>query len=233
MDAVSADTLVQALRANAWIPILTVVVGAIIRASKNDPAVARLKFYIKPENRPLWAMVWAIGLAALDRFATGGTWYDALAGGLVAGSAAIAGHEIVVNRMRKGRDIGIKKAPKPPTVPPPDWVDDSLRPPAKPTIIPTWPKLVAGVAVGLALAACLGARGAVCPVIDLASTLCPLILVKMPDGSQELVPRDRIADTAMRVRLSRMHAEAEMAREQIEIDKRLDVELRRLDGGTQ
>jgi hypothetical protein len=232
MDAVEADHLVRLVRANIWIPAIAVIVGIIIRLAKSDPAVAWIKIYIPPERRALWAMGLAIAGAAAERLATGGTWYDAIAGGLVAGSGAIAGHEIIVDTLRKGRDIGIKKAPPPPpppSVPPPDWADDSLRPPAKPTIVPvTWTKMVAGVAVALALAACVGARAAVCPVIDLASTLCPLILVKMPDGTQEVVPRDRIAETAMRVRAARMSGAADAAREQRTLDRIPELER---DGG--
>jgi len=212
MDSVNADTLVQLARANAWIPLIAIVVGTIIRLSKSDPLVARVKFYIKPQNRAAWAIVWAIFLAALDRLATGGTWYDAIAGGFVAGCTAIAAHEVLVNGIRKGRDFGVKKEePKPPSLPPPDWEGDSLRPEPKETIIPTWPKMVRAVpyvvvVLVIAGASCVGARAAVCPIIDLASQLCPLILVKLPDGSEELVPRDRIADAALRVRLQRIRA---------------------------
>jgi hypothetical protein len=214
MDSVNADTLVQLARANAWIPLIAIVVGTIIRLSKNDPLVARIRFYIKPQNRAAWAIAWAVFLAALDRLAVGGAWYDAIAGGFVAGCTAIAAHEVLVNGLRKGRDFGVKKEPPPPSTPPPDWEDDSMRPTAKETILPTWPKIVAGVSMGFAavtmtlawVPSCVGARAAVCPIIDLASQLCPLILVKLPDGSEELVPRDRIADAALRVRLARMRA---------------------------
>jgi len=232
MDTVTADQIVQLVRTNAWIPLLAVVVGAIIRVSKNDPAVARLKFYIKPENRAAWALAWGIALAALDRLATGGTWYDALAGGLVAGSAAIAGHEIIVNKIRKGRDFGVKKAPPPPPAPP--WEGDSLRP-GPPKHPSSWPIVARAVPfVVLVAAACsIFTPKTVCATLDLANNLCPLFLVKLADGTTELVPRDRIIEAAMRTRLSRMHVEAEIARQQSAIDARLDVELRRLDGGTE
>lgn len=229
MDTVTINTLVQLARANAWIPLLAVLVGGIIRIGKSDPAVARIPLSIKPENRAVWAMAIAIVGAALDRLATGGTWYEAIAGGLVAGSGAIAGHEILVNRLRKGRDIGVKKTP--PT-PPADWVDDSQRPPPG-TMYPGSQIItlaIAALAVCGAIVSCAGAAKIACPVIDLASSLCPLILVKMADGSQELVPRDRIADTAMRVRLMRMHVEAETDRELLEIEKRR-LDETRLDGG--
>lgn len=145
MDSVQIDQFVQLIRTHAWIPVLSIIVGAIIRASKNDPAVAKIKLFIKPENRPVWAMVFAVVLAALDRLAVGGTWYDAIAGGLVAGSGAIAGHEIIVNKVRKGRDMGIKKEPPPP---PEDWDDDSLRPPPGDGPLITWPPKMAALPVG-------------------------------------------------------------------------------------
>jgi hypothetical protein len=248
MDTVSADTLVQLVRANMWIPLLSVFVGMIIRLTKTDPAVAWFKLNTKPQHRPLWALGLAVVGAAVDRLATGGTWYDAIAGGVVAGCGAVAGHEVIVNTIRKGRDFGVRKEPP---APPPDWEDDSIRPPPGPkTVYPgpdpkvfpmtalavaAWAFAWAFVLVPIPLTGCAGAGKVVCPVIDLASNLCPLILVKMADGSQELVPRDRLGDAAMRVRLSRIHAEAEMEREKQEIDKRLDEEMRRmrLDGGAE
>jgi len=207
MDTVAADQIVQLVRTHAWIPLLAVVVGTIIRVSKNDAAVARIKFYIKPQNRAAWALVWAVALAALDRIAIGGTWYDALAGGLVAGCGAIAAHEVIVNKMRKGRDFGVKKSP--PTV----WDDDSERPdPSDPPKLPSsWPIVARAfffVSVGALLTlGCPGAGRVVCPVIDLASNLCPLILIKLPDGTQEPVHRDAIEIAALRARVTRMRAE--------------------------
>lgn len=207
MDTVTIDTLVQLARANAWVPLLAVLVGAVVRIGKSDAAVARIPLHFKPENRAVWAMALGVVGAVLDRLAAGGTWYGAIAGGLVAGSGAIAGHEIVVNRLRNGRDIGVKKTLPPP---PPDWVDDSLRPPPGPSTVYPGSQVItlaiAAFAACCAIASCSGAGKIACPVIDLASTLCPLILVKMADGSQELVPRDRVTDVAMKVRFDRIAA---------------------------
>src|SRR5437879_3039739 len=114
MDAVTIDTLVHLARANAWIPLLAVIVGATIRLTKQDVTFLFLnRINTRPEDRALWAMAIAIVGAALDRLAAGGTWYDAIAGGIVAGSGAIAGHEVLVNKIRNGRDFGVKKEPPP------------------------------------------------------------------------------------------------------------------------
>lgn len=200
MDPVSIDTLIELARANLWIPLLAAVVGAIIRVCKSDPLVAKIPVYIKPENRAVAALVLAVIGAALDRIAVGGKWYDALAGGLVAGSGAIAGHEVIVNKVRGGRDFGVRKDPPPPTTGSP-WDDDSERPPPTPAIRPPVLKVTALLAAaGLVffLTACPGA-GKVCTALDLAAKACDLILVKMPDGTEVLVPRKQIEAVALRV----------------------------------
>lgn len=197
MDPVTIDTLVQLARANAWIPLLAVVVGAIIRIGKDDALVAKIPIYFKPENRPMWALTIAVVGASIDRLASGGKWYDAIAGGLVAGSGAIAGHEVISKVGKKIRDKRNSSRP-PPSLP---WEDDSERPPAPRTIAPPFFKLaVLSVAfgVGMLLAACPGA-GKVCTALDLAAKACDLILVKMADGTEVLVPRKQIEDVALRV----------------------------------
>lgn len=212
MDAVTIDTLVQLARANAWVPLIAFAVGGIIRIGKSDALVAKIPLHFKPEHRAYWALGLAVVGAAVDRLATGGTWYDAIAGGLVAGSVAIAGHEVVVNGIRKGRDFGVKKEPP---APPNEWTDDSQRPPAG-TVYPS-PKIsnyplaaaVLVLAAFAAVASC-SAIGPACRVIDLADNACDLIPVKMADGSIEYVPKGRIGDAAMRIRFTRIRAEAEL-----------------------
>lgn len=207
MDPVTIDTFVQLARANAWIPLLALVVGAFIRVAKDDPLVARIPLYIRPENRGLWAMALAVAGAALDRLAAGGTWYDAIAGGVVAGSVAIAGHEIVVNRLRKGRDFGVKKDPP---APPNDWEDDSIRPPpSRGTVYPapksTYP-LVAAVVAACSVLSC-SALGPACRVVDIADKACDLIPVKMVDGTIEYVPKELVEFSALHYRAARIRAE--------------------------
>ena len=199
MDPVAINHVVELARANAWIPLLALVVGAIVRVGKNDALVAKIPLYFKPENRAVWALALGVVGAAVDRLAAGGTWYDAIAGGLVAGSAAIAGHEIIVNKLRRGRDFGVKKTP-PPSLP---WDNDSQRPEPPTSKRTIWPgaKLVAVLGLTLAivmLTACPGA-GKVCTALDLAAKACDLILVKMKDGTEVLVPRKQIEDVALRV----------------------------------
>jgi hypothetical protein len=203
MDPVSIDNLVQLARANAWIPLLAIVVGGIVRMAKDDPAVAKIPLYFKPENRAIWAMGLAVAGAALDRLATGGTWYDAIAGGLVAGSGAIAGHELLVKRARKGRDIGIKKDPP---APPNDWTDDSERPPPAGggTVYPA-PRLylVAVAACAIVMLGSCSWLGQACRVVDLADNACEFVPVRLEDGSIEYVPRDRLRTDVAEIRAAR------------------------------
>ena len=131
-----ANDVVVMLRSKAWIPLVALGVAAVIRISKTDAAVARIPFYIKPQHRAWWALGFGIIGGIADRVVAGVPLLDAVIvgviGGLLAGQTAIAGHELIVEGLRKGRDIGIKKEPPPP---PPTDVDlsamdsDSLRPP--------------------------------------------------------------------------------------------------------
>ena len=75
----------------------------------------------------------------------------------------------------------------------------SMRPPAM--------KMVAGfaaaVAFGCAALAC-AAKPIICPVLDVAAEVCPLIAVKLPDGTTEMVRREDIAGVAMQARAARL-----------------------------
>jgi hypothetical protein len=113
--------LLHVARANLWIPILAAVVWCVVRACKTDRLVERIPLYIARENRALGAIGLGLIGAGLDRLVECGTWYDAIAGGVVAGSLAIAAHEIIVVRWRGGRELGEKKAAPPASV----WEDDS------------------------------------------------------------------------------------------------------------
>jgi hypothetical protein len=63
-----------------------------------------------------------------------------------------------------------------------------------------------GVAIGfcaLVLAGC-GAGKFVCPVLETAAELCPLIAVRLPDGTTEMVPAEAIAGMARQARAARL-----------------------------
>jgi hypothetical protein len=83
--------------------------------------------------------------------------------------------------------------PKVITVPPPPR--HSVNPP---------PMVVVAI---LSLAVCY-ACGAVCPTIKLASDVCPLIMVELPDGTKEAVPSEELKPLVMAAKAKRLSAAA-------------------------
>lgn len=109
-----------------WVPIATLIVASLIRLAKSDRAVAWFPVAVSPKWRAWAALLLGVVLGVLQKLALGGSWVDAVGGGLSAGIAAITGHELVVESLRNGRDIG---APKPAPLAP-----GTLRPPSPPPI---------------------------------------------------------------------------------------------------
>jgi hypothetical protein len=122
--------------AAVWVPIATLIVGSLIRLAKSDRAVAWFPVAISPRWRAWIALGLGVVLGVLQKLALGGSWVEAIGGGLSAGIAAITGHELIVESLRDGRDIGEAKRPplapgtlRPPTAPP-----ISLKPPPLPPL---------------------------------------------------------------------------------------------------
>jgi hypothetical protein len=95
-----------------WVALSALLIGLIVRLLKED---TRFPPFAIPAR---WRPVLAIGLGALSgalhAVATGTPWRDALLGGLVSGSLAIAGHGTIVDGFRDGKDVpmpGLTKAP--------------------------------------------------------------------------------------------------------------------------
>ena len=94
-----------------WIPIASIVVGGLVRLSKTDVWVKWFPVNLQPKIRPWAALVLGAASAAIGHLTGGGTWPEAIAGGLMAGLGAIAGHELIVESVRGGRDLGVPKEP--------------------------------------------------------------------------------------------------------------------------
>ena len=201
MDSVTLDHVVRLFRWHGWIPLLSLAVGAFIRLSKSDAKVAWFPNYIRPENRPLWALGISLVAGAAEEIATGGSAFEAVVGGILAANTAIGGHEILSKVAKKIRDRRSKSDPPPPPLT--DWADDSLRPPPPPAGSAMFPKLVA---LSLVVLAGCAYRQAVCQVIDLASEVCPLILVKLPDGGTEVIEKHRVAGLVGEVQAAKADA---------------------------
>jgi hypothetical protein len=116
--------------ADAWIPLIALAVWLVVRLAKDDPPVAWVPFFIRPVNRPVWALGLGIVGGVLVQIILAGSVLGALAGGFVAGCMAIAGHEVIVNTIRKGRDIGTPKPPRGPSKS--FWDEEETSPPPSP-----------------------------------------------------------------------------------------------------
>lgn len=96
-----------------WLGVAAVVIGTFIRLLKSDTLNDTLdKFGIPPiPKRVLPWMAIAIGVLGglVNALAAGKTFQAALAdalGGLVAGTGAVAGHEVLIESVRNGKEIG-------------------------------------------------------------------------------------------------------------------------------
>ena len=111
--ATTIDDIIRTVRAHSWIPAITLVVAALVRLSKTDAAVRWFPLYVAP----LWRPWFALGLGVLGGASAklaGASWGEAVMGALFSGVGAMGAHDLIVESVRKGRDIGIKKLPPEP-----------------------------------------------------------------------------------------------------------------------
>jgi hypothetical protein len=132
MNESDIDSAIQLARGHDWIPLSALAVGALVRLAKSDQAVKFFPVAIAPLWRSWAAVILGVLFGVVHRLAAGGTWGEAIVGGVAVGITAISGHELIVESIRKGRDIGIAKQPPPPpgSLPPPQK-PLSIKPPAQ------------------------------------------------------------------------------------------------------
>lgn len=65
---------------------------------------------------------------------------------------------------------------------------------------------VMAIALATTTSACSAAKAGVCPLIKVASDLCPLVLVELEDGTTEAIPRGEVARIATAQRAARAAA---------------------------
>jgi hypothetical protein len=109
---VEVDEAVSLAHGHAWIPLASLIINVLLRLSKTDAAVDWFPVSIRPRVRPVAALVLGVASGVLAGL-VGGSWFSAIVGGIVAGMMAITTHDVVVESIRKGRDIFVPKRPEP------------------------------------------------------------------------------------------------------------------------
>lgn len=107
----------QLLISPSWLGVAALVIGTMIRLLKGDPAVSWFPPFLParwrtlpPAWRPRVALALGVASSVVEKRAQGAPWPAAAVGGLLeglaAGGVAIAGHEVLVESLRKGRELG-------------------------------------------------------------------------------------------------------------------------------
>jgi hypothetical protein len=94
-----------------WIAIGAIGVGLLVRLSKSDKFAAWFPVNVSAQWRSWAAMGLGVVYGVLQAVAGGKPWKTALVGGVVSALLAVSGHELIVESIRKGRELGERKAP--------------------------------------------------------------------------------------------------------------------------
>lgn len=130
ITAADVAQFIELARTHAWVAFWALVVGLVVRLAKSDRAVQWFPVLVQPRWRPWVAVGLGIVGGIAEKLASGRGWIDALAGGVAAGVTPILGHDFIVDSLRNGRDIGVKKPPEPPAgSKPPSPPPISIKPP--------------------------------------------------------------------------------------------------------
>ena len=92
----------------AWVMVAAVVVGSVVRLLKSDTPIP---ITIPPRWRAVVAMALGLLAGVMERVVGGTAWTQAIVDGLLAGGLPVVGHELVVESMRDGKEIGSGKLP--------------------------------------------------------------------------------------------------------------------------
>jgi hypothetical protein len=115
-----ASDLVSLVQGHRWIPLAALVIHGLTRALKSDRVPAPLD-RIPPAARPGVALGLGALAGVLDHVTGGTPWGTALLAGLLAAALAMSGHDVGIEWLRGGREIGL-----PPDEPPPTPRDPSV-----------------------------------------------------------------------------------------------------------
>lgn len=127
MDQAIFQSAIELANQHKWWALAATVIGLTVRLLKNDGPIP---ITIPAKYRPWLAIGLGIVAGCIEKISMGTPWKTALVGGLVAGFAAISGHQLLVESARGGREIGESK---------PAFIKRSLPPPPLPVEGPAAP----------------------------------------------------------------------------------------------
>ena len=102
------DQFIALLAAHKWIALAAIVIGAVVRLLKSDGPIP---LTVPSRWRPVLAVVLGVIAGVFDKVASGGAWTQAILGGLLAALTAISSHDVVIEGLRGGKELGAPKGP--------------------------------------------------------------------------------------------------------------------------
>jgi len=196
--AADAPALSTAVGHHIWLTLIGGLLPPLIKAFNEGT----LNLPTVPARYRLLLIAVLSGIAtAAEMVGNGGAWPEALMALAIAAGPSLLIEAVharwggwkgaTVTEGPKSSDGG--PGPKLISVPPPR---QTVTPPPLPTTLKMATLVIAMGALPLACAA-------ICPTIKLASDICPIIMVELPDGSLEPVPKAQITGLAVQSRAMR------------------------------
>lgn len=89
-----------------WLPATAVAIGALVRVLKSDTTIP---ITIPPQWRSFFAAILGVVSAILQAYLGGLPWMAAIISGLGGAGTAVAGHKLLVENLRGGKEFGLPK----------------------------------------------------------------------------------------------------------------------------
>jgi hypothetical protein len=110
MNNFDAQAFYDLLLAHKWWGVAAVVIGILVRCTKDDRLVAWIPVSVAARWRPLLAVGLGIISGVVEAIAAGTVWPVALIGGIGSAITAMSAHAVVISSLRNGRELGVSKA---------------------------------------------------------------------------------------------------------------------------
>lgn len=167
MDLTVVTQLIALIQSHQWVPLTALVIGLVIRLLKDDTILPTI-----PSPVRKWGALGLGALAGIVRAMVGGMpLVPALLAGLAAALTAMAGHDVIVEGMRRGKEIAMPKF--------------LLRkPPDGPGSVTTRISGLLIFIVGLSIGGCASLQSgaaAVCQIIDSGNPIIGSICLNLPE----------------------------------------------------